>query len=157
VLALRRISAATVLDRPVTYTLLTRAWQAVAGVVTIVLIAKNFTPEVQGFFYTFASLVALQIFLELGLNVVIVNRASQEWSRLDLDDAGRVTGEHVARCRLAGLMQFVSRWYHRAGGCSRLSLPQAVAARPSGMGMALVLACSARRRSTLAYGGARPA
>jgi hypothetical protein len=89
VLALRRISAATGLDRPVTYTLLTRAWQAVAGVVTIVLIAKNFTPEVQGFFYTFASLVALQIFLELGLNVVIVNRASQEW----------------------GLMQFVSRWY----------------------------------------------
>ena len=45
----------------------------VAGIVTAVLIFINFSRQVQGYYYTFAAVIALQTFFELGLNVVVVN------------------------------------------------------------------------------------
>jgi len=99
------------LNPAVVFTLLTRAWQTVAGAVTLVLIAYFFAPDVQGFYYTFSSLLALQTFVELGLYIVIVNRASHEWSKLRLDDAGAVAGDAAALSRLGSLMRFIARWY----------------------------------------------
>jgi O-antigen/teichoic acid export membrane protein len=99
------------LNPAVVFTLLTRAWQTVAGAVTLVLIAYFFAPDVQGFYYTFSSLLALQTFVELGLYIVIVNRASHEWSKLRLDDAGAVAGDAAALSRLGSLVRFIARWY----------------------------------------------
>jgi O-antigen/teichoic acid export membrane protein len=99
------------LDKAVIFALLTRAWQAIAGAVTLLLIAWFFTPEIQGYYYTFASLLALQVFFELGFYIVIVSRASHEWSRLTLDSSGYVTGEPAALSRLASLGRFVATWY----------------------------------------------
>src|SRR5712692_1748621 len=48
------------LDQAIVFTLLTKAWQALAGLVSLLLIAQFFTPEIQGFYYTFSSLLALQ-------------------------------------------------------------------------------------------------
>lgn len=111
---LHRLLAKFDLDQAVIYTLLTRAWQAIAGAVTLVLIAYFFSPEVQGFYYTFSSLLALQAFVELGLYIVIVNRASHEWSKLRIDGSGSVVGDASALSRLASLTRFVSRWYTAA-------------------------------------------
>jgi len=99
------------LDQAIVFTLLTRAWQALAGLVTLLLIAKFFTPEIQGFYYTFSSLLALQAFVELGLYVVIVNLTSHEWSRLSMDDSGTLTGDVAALSRLASLARFIAKWY----------------------------------------------
>jgi O-antigen/teichoic acid export membrane protein len=99
------------LNPAVVFTLLTRAWQAIAGAVALVLIAYFFSPDVQGFYYTFSSLLALQTFVELGLYIVIVNRASHEWSKLRLDDAGSVIGDTSALSRLGSLTRFIARWY----------------------------------------------
>lgn len=99
------------LDQAVIFTLLTKLWQALAGAVSLLLIAKFFSPQTQGFYYTFWSLLALQTFVELGLYVVIVNLASHEWSRLSIDAVGRVVGDPVALSRLASLARFVARWY----------------------------------------------
>jgi len=106
-----RLLDALGLNPAVVFTLLTRAWQAVAGAVTLVLIAYFFSPEVQGFYYTFSSLLALQAFVELGLYIVIVNRASHEWSKLRLDDAGAAAGDAAALSRLGSLTRFIGRWY----------------------------------------------
>lgn len=91
--------------------MLTRISQAAGGLVSLLLIARFFSPEVQGFFYTFSSLIALQAFVELGLYLVIVNFASHEWSKLHLDASGRVVGDVTSLSRLASLAKFIAKWY----------------------------------------------
>ena len=55
----------------VRYSLLFKAFQAGAGVLTIGFIAEYMDPVAQGYYYTFASLIALQSFFELGLYLVV--------------------------------------------------------------------------------------
>lgn len=99
------------IDRAVFFALLNRAWQLLAGAVTLLLIARFFTPELQGYYYTFASLLALQSFVELGFYLVIINVTSHEWARLELDGAGRIVGQPEALSRLVSLGHLIFRWY----------------------------------------------
>jgi len=89
--------------------------QGIAAPVTAVLILVSFTPTVQGYHYSFASLLALQIFLELGLATVIPTFSSHEWVRLRLDGRGRVVGDGNALKRLSSLALASFRWYLVAG------------------------------------------
>lgn len=101
-------------DRAVLFGLLTRFWQMLTGPVTLLLIARHMKPEVQGFYYTFASLLALQSFVELGFYVVIINVASHEWASLKLDNIGRICGESHALSRLVSLGRLTFKWYAAA-------------------------------------------
>jgi O-antigen/teichoic acid export membrane protein len=85
--------------------------QAATAPVTAVLILGSFSLTLQGYYYTFASLLALQIFLELGLASVITTFASHEWARLRRDGDGRVAGDQLALQRLSGLAVASLRWY----------------------------------------------
>jgi O-antigen/teichoic acid export membrane protein len=98
-------------DRAVVFVLLTRGWQLLTGPITLLLVAQYFTPEVQGFYYTFASLLALQSFVELGFHLVIINVTSHEWAFLGLDETGRLTGDQGARSRLISLGRLIFKWY----------------------------------------------
>ena len=98
-------------DRAVFYAIAARAWQFVAGPISIYLIVEYFTGELQGYYYTCAQLMGLQALVELGLHAVIINVSSHEWSRLRLDADGFITGDDAALRRLAGLNRFVARWY----------------------------------------------
>lgn len=99
------------IDRAVFWGLLTRMWQTIAVPVTALLVAANFTPELQGYYYAFESLIKLQIFVELGLGAVIVQFASHEWSKLGLDKTGKIVGDTVALSRLVSLASISTRWY----------------------------------------------
>jgi O-antigen/teichoic acid export membrane protein len=77
----------------------------------MVLIARHLTPELQGYYYTFASLLALQSFVELGFTIVITNVASHEWSLLGLDNTGRIVGDPEALSRLVSLGRLIFKWY----------------------------------------------
>lgn len=98
-------------DRAVIFALLTQVWQLLAGPVTLLLIAHYFTPELQGFYYTFASLLALQSFVELGFYLVIINVASHEWGHLGLDSDRRIVGEPASLSRLVSLGRLIFKWY----------------------------------------------
>lgn len=99
------------IDRPVAYALTMRCWQFPAGLVTTLLIAVCFTAELQGYYYTISNLLALQTFVDLGLQWVILHFASHEWSALQLDARRQVSGDAVAQQRLAGLVVFATRWF----------------------------------------------
>ncbi len=99
------------LSKEVVFSLLLKSWQACAGLLGLYLIGIYFPPEVQGFYYTFASLVALQSFVELGLSLVISNVASHEWSLLRFAKDGSIEGDKHALCRLVSLGRFVFKWY----------------------------------------------
>lgn len=108
---IRRVLRLLEIDRAVFYVLLLRGWQFLAGPVTALLISFYFSSDLQGYFYTFASLLALQSFLELGFHVVILNVASHEWSRLRIDDHGLIAGDEDARSRLISLGRLIAKWY----------------------------------------------
>lgn len=99
------------IDQAVLYAMSARGWQFVAGPVTMWLIARHFSAEVQGYFYTFGSVLAMQLFFELGLQTVLVNLISHEWASLRLSDPGEISGDSTAAARLASLIRFVDRWY----------------------------------------------
>ncbi|MBI5195210.1 MAG: hypothetical protein HZA10_02690 [Nitrospirae bacterium] len=102
-------------DRAVFYGILARGWGICAGPITALLIATKFTPNVQGYYYTFANLLALQVFVELGLGTVIVQFASHEWSKLSLDKNGLITGDDKALSKLISLARVSIRWYFAGG------------------------------------------
>jgi hypothetical protein len=99
------------LSAAISYSLLFKAWQAAAGLVTIPIVIHFLEPALQGYYYTFASLIALQSFFELGFGIVISVYASHEWVKLRLDASGRIAGDARARSRIVSLGHFVFRYF----------------------------------------------
>lgn len=102
-------------DRAVLFGLLSRIWGICAGPVTAILIATKFTPEIQGYYYTFTTILALQVFVELGLGTVIIQFASHEWAKLKLDENGRIVGDRDSLSRLISIANIATKWYAIAG------------------------------------------
>ena len=111
---LRRTLNRMEIDQAVFYALTARVWQFVAGPITMLFIAFYFTSDLQGYYYTFWSLLAAQSFVELGLQLVIVYVASHEWAGLSLDADGSITGNENSLSRLASLARLVIKWYSAA-------------------------------------------
>lgn len=99
------------LDRAIVFTVAARGWSSLAGIGTLTLIARFLTPAEQGFYYTFYSLVAMQIVFELGFSVVILQTASHEAAHLTIAPDGTVTGPEEPHGRLASVLQKSVRWY----------------------------------------------
>ena len=99
------------LDRAIGFTVLARFWGSAAGLVTVALIARFLSPAEQGYYYTFGSLVALQIIFELGFSFVILQLASHERAELSISTDYEITGSPTARARLASVIQKSVRWY----------------------------------------------
>lgn len=99
------------MDRAVMFAVLSKVWSLFAAPITLLLISLYLKPEVQGLYYTFLSLVAMQSFVELGFCIVITQFASHEWAGLYLDDSGFISGDERARQRLISLGRLVFKWY----------------------------------------------
>ena len=99
------------IDRAVAFSISMRAWQLAAGPVSLMLIAVFFSDHEQGFYYAFANLMAMQAFLELGLNVVVLNVTSGQWAHLKLNEEGRAVGDPAALARLGNFFRQLLKWY----------------------------------------------
>lgn len=99
------------LDRAIAFTVLARGWSSAAGLITLVLIAHFLSASEQGYYYTFGSLVALQIMFELGFSFVILQMASHERAHLSITTDYEILGSPVAHARLASVLQKSVRWY----------------------------------------------
>jgi O-antigen/teichoic acid export membrane protein len=102
------------LDRAIAYTVLARGWAGISGLITVALIARKLSPVEQGYYYTFGSLVALQIVFELGFSVVILQLATHEVAHLTIDAADRIFGPDAAHSRLASILRKALKWYSAA-------------------------------------------
>lgn len=99
------------IERVVLLGILAKVWSIMAGLITLLFIAYKFSPQLQGYYYTFLSIIAFQVLIELGLSNIIVQFASHEWSRLSLDKTGKIVGERKALSRLQSLAHIFFRWY----------------------------------------------
>ena len=110
------------IDRAVGFSVLGRFWSSAAGLVTVALIAHFLSPAEQGYYYTFGSLVALQIIFELGFSFVILQLASHERAQLSISPDYEVDGAPAAHDRLASIIQKSLRWYSAAAALMAATL-----------------------------------
>lgn len=98
------------IDHAVGFAVLSRLWQLLTGPVTQILIVWNFSTPRQDFYYAFGNLIGMQIFVELGLQVVLISIASHEWAGLRIGREG-ITGDPQALSRLTSLGRKMLTWY----------------------------------------------
>lgn len=99
------------LDAAQLLSLLARSAQLLSGFVTLSLVVYFFDLKTQGYFFTFNSLIALQVFAEMGLNMVLIQFAAHEMARLRWTDEGIITGDFTAKSRLRSLLMFALGWF----------------------------------------------
>ena len=101
------------LSPDVIYTIFHRGWQFLAGGLTIIFIVHSLSPEEQGLYYIFYSILAIQIFFDMGLTTVLVQFASHEKSKLKWIE-NKLSGDLVAKSRLSSLLKGSLKWYFLA-------------------------------------------
>lgn len=107
----KKLQAFSGIDAAVSVTLLARIWTIIGGLGSLFFVTRYLSPEFQGYYYTFNSLVALQVFVELGLNFAIIQFASHEMAKLKWEKGCILVGEAQAKRRLQSLMHFSFAWF----------------------------------------------
>lgn len=98
-------------DFHIVMTLLMRTWGICAGAVTLILLTNYFNPIEQGFYYTYASILTLQIFFELGLTSVIITIVSHETAKLTLNKNNALSGNPESIKRTHDIFSQFTKWY----------------------------------------------
>ena len=108
---MRRLFNYAGIDRTIVYLLAGRGSALLSGLVTLWLVAHLLSKAEQGFYYTFSSLLSMQVLFELGMSYVIMQFASHEMARLQWSADGTMEGDPTPLNRLAALAQSMLRWY----------------------------------------------
>ena len=99
------------MDKSIAYTSGSRIIQGFTGVASVFFITTFLTGVEQGFYYTFGSILALQVFFEMGLTGIMTQYVAHEASHLQLVDNCHYVGEQKYQSRLASLVHFCIKWY----------------------------------------------
>ncbi|WP_295768801.1 hypothetical protein [uncultured Mucilaginibacter sp.] len=108
---IRKLSLKIGIDGAIAYTLLSRVLQAGGGVISILFITRFLSAEEQGYYYTFASILAIHVFFELGLSGIITQYAAHEFAHLNWTDDNTLEGEDYYKSRLSSLLHFCVKWF----------------------------------------------
>ena len=104
------------IDKAVFFTLLNRVWSLISGLLSVVFIVKCISPEIQGYYYTFGSLLAMQMLFELGLTYSLTVYSAYEMKKMSWGDNNHLVGDVIALSRLSSLFIQVERWFLVAAG-----------------------------------------
>ncbi|AIR06916.1 MULTISPECIES: hypothetical protein [Cedecea] len=91
-------------------TLLLRLWSTVSGALLVLIIPFFLSTPEQGYYFTFASLIGMQIFFELGFNFVITQMISHEMVNVKVTD-GKLDGRRNSVDRIYSLIAMLVKWY----------------------------------------------
>ena len=98
-------------DRAVFFSNAAQFLRLITGPMTMALVVQYLTPEIQGYYYTFAGVVALQVFLEMGFSQNILQFASHEFAKLRFTSGQTVAGDPAALSRLISLGRLAFGYY----------------------------------------------
>ncbi|MCW4782452.1 hypothetical protein [Enterobacter chuandaensis] len=100
------------IDQAIKYVLMGRGITVLSGVFILYLVSTQLTPEQQGIYYTFSSLVSLQVIFELGLTTVIIQFVSHEMDGLHFNITQQdFTGDIKNINRINSLIRLSVKWY----------------------------------------------
>ena len=88
------------------YTIAARLIQVIGTLANIFLISFFLSKDEQGYYYTFGSIVGIQIFFELGLNSIIIQFVAHEKAHLNLNNHYEFSGQPKNLSRLSSLLRF---------------------------------------------------
>jgi O-antigen/teichoic acid export membrane protein len=94
------------IDGAIGYTLLARIIQGGGGLIILALIALFLTQEQQGYYYTFGSIIAIQVFFELGFNGIITQYVAHETANLHWVSEVKLFGSDKQLSRVSSLLHF---------------------------------------------------
>lgn len=94
------------IDGAIGFTVLARFISAGGAFIIITLIALFLSKEEQGYYYTFGSIIAIQVFFELGLNGIITQYVAHEAIHLNWLSDTELSGSKEHLSRLASLLHF---------------------------------------------------
>ena len=98
------------IDKAIFFTSASSILAALGSIVSIILVLRYLTNIEQGFYYTFGSIIAIQVFFELGLNGIIVQYVAHEAANLDFKN-NELVGDQKNISRLSSLLHFGMKWY----------------------------------------------
>ena len=100
------------IDKAIAYTSSNGVLSAFIGVFSVFLYATCLTKEEQGYYYTFGSVMAIQVFFELGFTGIMTQYVAHENAHLRWsDDRSCLLGDHKYRSRLSSLFHLCVKWY----------------------------------------------
>lgn len=100
------------MDKAIAYTSGNGIFGAFIGVFSVVLYATCLTKEEQGYYYTFASIITIQGFFELGFTGIMTQFVAHEHAHLSWSQNGiGLEGGSRYRSRLASLLHICVKWY----------------------------------------------
>ncbi len=92
------------IDLSIFYTILARVLQAGGALIVVGLISLFLTKEEQGYYYTFSSVIAIQVFFELGLTSIITQYVAHEAVDLKWISATELVGPPEKLSRIASIL-----------------------------------------------------
>ncbi|MCX5814639.1 MAG: hypothetical protein NTX75_00135 [Proteobacteria bacterium] len=99
------------IDNAIAVVVAQRFWSIFSGPFTMFMICTYLLPSEQGYYYTFFSILALQVFMELGLSQSVIQFTSHEFARLQFNNDRQIEGESASAARLHQLSQLAVAWY----------------------------------------------
>lgn len=108
---IRSVGRKVGIDRTVAYTVFSKLLQAFGGITTLVFVARFLTKSEQGYYYTFGSILAIQIFFELGLCNIIIQFVAHENANLTWVNKVSFIGPVESSSRLSSLLRFTIKWF----------------------------------------------
>ena len=97
-------------DKSIAYSSGSRVVAAFTGVISIFFISTFLSGVEQGFYYTFGSMISIQVFFELGLTSIITQYVAHEAAHLKIED-NKLVGDEKYKSRLGSLLHFCVKWY----------------------------------------------
>ncbi len=99
------------IDKVIAKSLMKGLWIGFSNFITLYFVTKYFDPILQGYYFTFYSVIALQLFVEMGLTFSLVQFVSHEMAHLSLDSMGAVQGDPSFKRRLQTIITFTYKWF----------------------------------------------
>ena len=99
------------IDGAIFFTLIAKVVQASGGLISVIFISRYLNLIEQGYYYTFGSILSIQIFFELGLSGVITQFVAHEVALLKLEGPICLNGSPEALSRLSSLLRFCVKWF----------------------------------------------
>ena len=99
------------INKTIAWVIAGRTWSIIASPITVLLIGTKLNAQEQGYYFTFANLLSITMFFELGLGGWITRFSSYEMSNLTWDRNDLLVGKENSLRRLSSIMRFATNWY----------------------------------------------
>lgn len=98
-------------DKASIFGILNKTWLFLSALVSAPLLIIFLSPALQGFYYTFNSILGVQTVFILGVGQLIQQFISHEWAKINYEPLNGIKGDLYTVERLSSLKNFAIKWY----------------------------------------------